>query len=104
MNRNANKARGEESIRIGTEDYLLRPTFQSLVAAEEELGSLFSLVERASNGDLTVAEITALLWHCLPNEERPQRTVVGEAVLALGLVAAAKPVRVILGQVLQGQV
>lgn len=99
----ANPLRGEAVFEVGGNPIVLRPTFQNLVLAEEELGSLFALIERASIGSLTIAEMTALIWHCLPDEHRPARESVGEAVLALGLVGAAKPVRAILAQVLKGE-
>lgn len=104
MSRPANALRGEAAFPIAGREWLLRPSFQNLVAAEEELGSLFALVERASGGSITLSEITALVWHCLDLETRPQREVVGEAVLALGLVKSTAPVRVILAQVLKGDV
>lgn len=103
MTRPANNLRGEAELRIEGKTVLLRPSFANLVAAEEELGSLFSLVERASDGKITLSEIAALLWHCLDAEPRPARDTVGETVLALGLVAATKPVRVLLAQVVQGR-
>ena len=103
MSKPANAQRGEAEIVVDGKTLLLRPSFENLVAAEEELGSLFALVERASEGGLTIAEITALIWHCIAAEQRPERQEVGKAVLALGLVAATKPVRAILAQVLQGQ-
>ena len=103
MTRPANPARGETELTVGDQTHILRPSFEALVAAEQEIGSLFALVERASEGVLTLAEITALLWHCLPVDDRPPRDEVGKAVLALGLVAATRPVRSILAQVLQGQ-
>lgn len=98
----ANRLRGETSLKIGNQHYVLRPTFSALVAAEEELGSLFAMVERASEGSLTVAEITGLIWHCMDPELRPEREFVGETVLGMGLVEAAKPVRQIFTQVLKG--
>lgn len=88
---------------IAGQRVLLRPSFENLVAAEEEVGSLFALVERASEGAITITEITALLWHCCDGEPRPDRETVGNAVLGMGLVDATKPVRAILAQVLQGQ-
>ena len=103
MTRASNPMRGEAEITIGGEIRLLRPSFENLVAAEEEIGSLFALVERASEGAITVAEITALLWHCIEPQPRPSRAEVGNAVLERGLVASTKPVRAILAQVLQGQ-
>ncbi|MEY4836524.1 MAG: hypothetical protein RLZZ475_383 [Pseudomonadota bacterium] len=99
----ANALRGECDIVIAGQPHLLRPSFESLVLAEAELGSLFALVERASQGGLTLSEIAALLWHCLPADTRPDRGSVGQAVLAMGLVNATRPVRAILAQVLQGQ-
>lgn len=103
MSRSANALRGEAQFQINGQEFVLRPSFENLVAAEEELGSLFALVERASEGSVTISEITALLWHCINADPRPARDDVGKAVLAMGLVAATKPVRVILAQVLQGQ-
>ena len=103
MSLGANPSRGESALMVAGAPYLLRPTFEHLVLAEAELGSLFALVERASLGALTLAEITALLWHSIPADRRPERAAVGEAVLAMGLVAATGPVRAVLAQVLQGQ-
>jgi len=104
MNLSANPLRGECALTVAGVPYVLRPSFEHLVLAEAELGSLFALVERAAAGALTLAEMTTLLWHCLPGETRPERTAVGEALLAMGLVAATQPVRAVLAQVLQGQV
>lgn len=100
----ANPLRGECTLTVAGVAYVLRPSFEHLVLAEAELGSLFALVERAAAGSLTIAEMTTLLWQCLPAECRPERTAVGEALLAMGLVAATRPVRAVLTQVLQGQV
>jgi len=98
-----NAMRGECEIAIAGVRHVLRPSFESLVLAEAELGSLFALVERASQGALTLTEIAALLWHCLPADNRPDRAAVGQAVVGMGLVAATRPVRAILAQVLQGE-
>ena len=102
MNRPANPLRGEASITVDGRELILRPSFENLVAAEEELGSLFALVERASGGELTLKEIASLLWHCLPVDQRPDRNAIGSAVLAMGLVQATTPVRTILAEVLKG--
>lgn len=99
----ANPLRGEAAIAIGGRDHLLRPTFAALVAAEDELGALFALVERAGEGRLRLAELAALFWHCLADRDGLSREQVGEAVAALGLAAAAKPLRALLQQILQGQ-
>lgn len=104
MNQPANPFRGEASLPLAGSPRLLRPSFAALVAAEEELGPLFALVERAGAGQLRLAEMTALFWHCLADRESLSRDAMGEAVIALGLAEASKPLRVLLGQILQGRV
>ncbi len=98
----ANPWRGEASLTIAGGSRLLRPSFAALVAAEEELGPLFALVERAGAGQLRLSELAALFWHCLSPRDDLTREAVGEAVVALGLAAASAPLRVLLGQILQG--
>ncbi|MBS0475497.1 MAG: gene transfer agent family protein [Proteobacteria bacterium] len=98
----ANPHRGEATLVVAGQPRLLRPSFTALVAAEEELGPLFALVERAGAGQLRLAEMAALFWHCLAERAGLTREAVGEAVMALGLAAASKPLRVLLGQILQG--
>ena len=100
----ANPLRGEAALRVAGRERVLRPTFAALVAAEEELGSLFALVERAGSGQLRLAELAALFWHCLADQGALTREQVGEAVAANGLAAAAQPLRVLLQQILQGRV
>ena len=99
----ANSLRGEAAFRVGGQDVVLRPTFAALVAAEEELGSLFALVERAGAGQLRLAELAALFWHCLAGRDGLTREDVGEAVLATGLAGCAPALRGLLGQILQGR-
>ncbi|WP_375397136.1 gene transfer agent family protein [uncultured Sphingomonas sp.] len=99
----ANPVRGEATIRVGGVELVLRPSFAALVAAEQELGSLFALVERAAAGGMALAEMVALFWHCL--HDRPEgltREALGEAVAAGGMVAATPTLRVLLGQILGG--
>ena len=83
--------------------YTLRPTFAALVAAEEELGSLFALVERAADGTLGLTEMVALFWHCLESRDGVLRNDFGEAVLAGGLAGATPALKVLLGQILGGR-
>ena len=99
----ANALRGEASLLIGGTLHVLRPSFTALVAAEEELGSLFALVERAGTGQLRLSEMAALFWHCLTDRTELTREEVGQAVVEMGLAAAAKPLRSQLGQILQAQ-
>ncbi|GAA4641926.1 hypothetical protein GCM10023115_02580 [Pontixanthobacter gangjinensis] len=98
----ANPHRGEASILVNGSQYLLRPSFTALVAAEEELGSLFALVERAGEGRLKLSEMSALFWHCLEQQNSISRDQIGEAVLESGLAKCAAPLRAILIQILQG--
>jgi hypothetical protein len=98
----ANPYRGEAELVVAGSPRLLRPSFAALVAAEEELGPLFALVERAGTGQLRIAEMTALFWHCLAEPGDLTREAVGDAVLGAGLATASKPLRVLLGQILQG--
>ena len=100
----ANPYRGEASILVGGETLVLRPSFSALVAAEQELGSLFALVERASEGKLCLQEIAALFDHL--SSGRPQgitRSRIGEAIVEKGLGGVTPILRVLLGQILQGQ-
>lgn len=98
----ANPLRGEAALAVAGTAYVLRPSFTALVAAEEELGPLFALVERAGSGNLCLSEMAALFWHCLPEGDRPDREIVGAAIVAQGLAACAAPLRVLLTQVLKG--
>jgi hypothetical protein len=98
----ANALRGEASLTVAGISRLLRPTFTALVAAEEELGPLFALVERAGSGGLKLAEMAALFWHCLADPDALTREAVGEAVVAQGLAACAAPLRTLLAQILKG--
>ena len=99
----ANEARGEAALSVDGREAVLRPSFAALVAAEDELGPLFALVDRASEGQLRLTEIATLFWHCLADRERFSREMVGEAVLAAGLAASARPLRALLSQILQGR-
>lgn len=99
----ANPLRGEAALVIGGTPHLLRPTFTALVAAEEELGPLFALVERAGAGQLRLSEMAALFWHCLSAPGALTRDMVGEAVVRQGLAGCAPVLRTLLAQILQGE-
>lgn len=102
MSQSANPYRGETSLTLGGTAHILRPTFAALVAAEEELGSLFALVERAGDGRLKLSEMAGLFWHCLAQPGEITRDQVSEAVMQMGLAGCAQPLRALLGQILQG--
>jgi len=100
----ANPYRGEASLEVGGERLLLRPTFGALVAAEEELGSLFEIVERAAEGVLKLQQIVALFDHL--SRKRPEaitRERIGEAVVEKGLAKVTPTLKLVLTQVLQGR-
>jgi hypothetical protein len=100
----ANPHRGEAGLDVGGEHLVLRPSFGALVAAEEELGSLFELVERAAAGALKLSQIAALFDHL--SRHRPQaitRERIGEAVVENGLAKITPILKSVLTQILQGR-
>jgi hypothetical protein len=99
----ANPERGEASLPVGGEALRLRPSFEALVAAEEELGPLLALVERAAAGGLRVTEIAGLFWHCAePRPEGLTRERIGAAIAERALAGVTPVLRLLLGQILQG--
>ncbi len=98
----ANAIRGEARLDLGDREVLLRPSFSALVAAEDELGPLFALVERAAGGGLTLSEMAGLFWHtaCGPDLDRD---AFEEAVVAGGLVRASPALKMLLTQILAGK-
>lgn len=98
----SNTLRGEAALHVGGREIRLRPTFDALVRAEDELGPLLALVERAGAGELRLAEIAALFWHCAEAKGDLARDEIGRAVLSLGLARAAQPLRILLGEILRG--
>lgn len=104
MSAPANPARGEAAIRVGGAMLTLRPSFAALVAAEQELGPLFALVERAASHQLTLAELVGLFWHCLADPpEELSRASFAEAVAQAGLAAATPVLKSLLSQILGGR-
>lgn len=101
----ANPVRGEASIRVGDAALLLRPSFAALVTAEQELGPLFALVERAAEGRLAISEMASLFFHCAADlPDGVSREQIGEAIVEGGLASATPALRVLLTQILQGRV
>jgi len=100
----ANPARGEADLVLGDVSYRLRPSFAALVAAEAELGPLFALVDRAGSGELRLAEMTGLFWHCLADRpDNLDRAWFAEAVAEAGLSRLTPALRVLLRQILLGR-
>ena len=98
----ANPWRGEASVKLGGRERILRPSFAALVGAEEELGSLLALVERAAAGQLRLAEVAALYWHCLAEREGIDRDGLSEELLGQGLARMTQPLRQLIEQIIQG--
>ena len=101
--RPANALRGEAEIIVDGTRLILRPSFAALLAAEEELGSLFDLVERAAGGRLLLSEIMTLFWHVA--SDRPEhltRDQLGEGLMELGLAGLTPALKILLKQILAG--
>lgn len=104
MSAGANPARGEATLRVGGAELVLRPSFSALVAAEQEVGPLFAMVERAADGRLSLSEMVALFWHCLA--ERPEgltREGFADGVAVRGLAANTPALKLLIGQILAGR-
>lgn len=99
----ANAVRGEASILVGGVAHVLRPTFAALVRAEEEVGSLLRFVEKVAGGDAKLAEIAALLWHCVVDQDALSREKLGEAIVEAGLAAVTPLLKTIVTQILKGR-
>ena len=97
-------ARGEAALLVGGERLVLRPTFQALVAAEEELGPLLGLVERAADGGLKMAELASLFWHCaVEGSQALDRERIGAAIAEAGIANVTPVLKLLLSQILQGR-
>lgn len=94
--------RGEAELLVGGERLRLRPSFAALVAAEAELGPLFGLVERAAAGQLSLAEMVGLFWHCL-DPQQCERVAFSEALVEGGLAAVTPALKTLLTQILAGR-
>lgn len=100
----ANPARGEAMLSLAGHEVVLRPSFAALVAAEQEIGPLFDMVERAAAGRLGLAELAALLWHCRLSESCPlDRETFAEALTHTGIVTLTPVLKTLLRQILQGR-
>lgn len=103
MTRPANAARGEAQILLDGRPVRLRPTFNALVAAEEELGSLFAFVERAAEGQLKLSEMVTLFWHCRDGGDDMSRADFSVAIAEAGLVHVTPALKILIGQILGGR-
>lgn len=98
----ANGLRGEVALLLGERELRLRPSFARLVAAEAEAGSLLLLIERASAGDVRLADVEAMLWHCLDGDQPIERPSLRDMLVATGLSALLPCYRALLTAAMGG--
>lgn len=94
----ANKMRGETLLSLGARSLLLRPSFTALLAAEAEVGSLFQVLDRAASGDVRLADIGALFWHCAV-DTGCGRSEFEADLLQVGTAALLEAYRLLLGAI-----
>lgn len=100
----ANPHRGEANLLVAGETLVLRASFGALAAAEQELGPLFELVERATEGKLKLQEIAVLFDHLsIERAAGITRERIGQALVEAGLARITPVLRAVLGQILQGK-
>ncbi len=93
-----NHMRGE----IQLQDWILRPSFENLVAAEAEIGSLFKLIEAAGENKLLLNHMMALLWHCIDNRGALTRTEFELQMMHAGIAQLTPAFRRLLEMILAG--
>jgi hypothetical protein len=100
----ANPHRGEAMLALPSGARLLRPTFASLAVVDAERGGLFALVERAAEGNASLADIESVLWHCaVAKTAGESRAAFGDALLEAGLAHITPAFRAVLEAALRGQ-
>jgi hypothetical protein len=97
----ANPLRGEVALALPEGPLLLRPSFAALVAAEAELGSLFGVLERAGRGDIRLADMAVLFWHCAGAAAGP-RDEFETALMGVGPSKLLAPYRSLLSAIFGG--
>jgi hypothetical protein len=87
----ANKERGEVTLKLGGESYVLVPSFGAVCEIEDALGTnLFSLGHRLANADIAAREAIDLAHACLthanqsPTGFKLDKAALGEAILDAG--------------------
>lgn len=104
MSAPANPARGETALMLGGQPMTVRPSFAALVSAEQDVGPLFALVEKAAAGQLTLADTVALIFHCLVDKpDAMTREALGQLITEAGMAALTPVLRSLLGQIIKGQ-
>lgn len=99
----ANPIRGEVSLSLGERKFRLRPTFEALVRIEQEVGSLFAVVERTTSFQVTLKDVVTVLWSCaVAGGADVEMSEMGELIAENGISAATPAFRAILTSALAG--
>ena len=87
----ANAARGEVTLRLGGESYVLRPSFGAICEIEDALGAnLFELGRKLERAEIAAKELVDFAHACLahacvaPPGQDVSRARLGELILAEG--------------------
>jgi hypothetical protein len=82
----ANKERGEVTLELGGESYVLVPSFGAVCEIEDALGAnLFSLGRRLALAEITAREVLDLAHACLAQSgAKLDKAALGEAILEAG--------------------
>ncbi len=87
----ANKERGEVTLALGGESYVLVPSFGAVCEIEDALGAnLFILGRRLANAEITAREAIDFAHSCLTHANRSpadfklDKAALGEAILEAG--------------------
>jgi phage tail protein X len=90
------------ALPLGAASVCLRPSFQALLAAESEIGSLARAIERAADGDVRLADLSALFWHCGGAGTGVTRATFEASLEAAGLGVLLPAYRALLARVFAG--
>ena len=90
----ANRSRGEVTLMIGEEEFILRPTFEAMEQIEDRIGiGIPKLVEVCKSGEFKLRDIVTIIHvgiiaHNDGNQRGvPSRAEIGEKVMDAGLSA-----------------
>lgn len=64
--RSANEARGEISLILGGEEFILRPSYEAIQQFEQQTGrGVFKLAKLALDGELTAVDMAIIATECI---------------------------------------
>lgn len=82
----ANRARGEVTLRLGGETYVLCPTFGAVCEIEDAIGaSLYDIGRRLENAQITARDLVAFAHACVTSAGYPvERDRLGDMIVESG--------------------